>query len=540
MLFINNQKRNIILWGLLFVLLIHLLFVFCSFYFNDDINYSRYAAGIVNHGISFEPAKDSYQQLRWTPIYVTAFFYKIFGINAFASTICSFISILLCGVILKRIVNIYKPTVYFLSLALFFFAHSIIFYMHRLLPDAPMCLAVLWMYSSYRSYTIKQCNHLKYALQFAAAFLLATITKENIIIVIPLFAIFFIWDISKKKYLFFWLYATLSTLVLVGIYLLYFKLTTGSFFYRYHLIQADGYLNGCSFDQLPFSFTLKRIGYELWQAMLLNGDLLIFLPAVAAFIYRKKLKLHENVSNIDFYAFIILLLSSNFMTISFTSYVPLCQDPRHFIFLFPFAAIIAGPLVYAYAKDPTKFLLLPIFIVLATLSMFYQHAGSTKYLYLLFSLFLLLRLVFVILDKNKIIPTLFIGSICVLLFCNYLIDIVKPPYPYYWSHKRVIENSFAGKNITATVFSADANSAEMTEYFLGFKTGNLRILPIDSAKAINLGSLYYLIVGDLNSTLQMRVDSLKNSNIASRLLLIDKEQNVSLYKLDDSTLQLLR
>ena len=258
MLLINNQKRNIILWGMLFVLSIHLLFVFCSFYFNDDINYARYAAGIVNHGISLEPAKDSYQQLRWTPIYVTALFYKIFGINTFASTICSFVSILLCGVTLKRIINPYKTTVYFLSLALFFFAHSIIFYMHRLLPDAPMCLAVLWMYAAYRSYTIRHCNHIKYALQFAVAFLLAIITKESIIIVLPLFAFFFLVDISKRKHLLFWLYATLSTFILVGIYLLYFKLTTGSFFYRYHLIQADGYLNGCSFDQLPFSFTLKR------------------------------------------------------------------------------------------------------------------------------------------------------------------------------------------------------------------------------------------------------------------------------------------
>ena len=274
--------------------------------------------------------------------------------------------------------------------------------------------------------------------------------------------------------------------------------------------------------------------------MLLNGDLLIFLPAVAAFIYKKKLKLYENVSNIDLYAFLILLLSSNFMTISFTSYVPLCQDPRHFIFLFPFAAIIAGPLVFAYSKDPAKFLLLPIFIVLATLCMFYQHTGSTKYLYLLFSLLLLLRLAFVFISKNQIIQTLFIVSICALLFCNYLIDVVKPPYPYYWDHKKVVEKSFAGKDIKATVFSADANSAEMTEYFLGFKTGNLRILPIDSAKAINTGSLYYLIVGDLNPKAQLKVDSLQNSNATSRLLLIDKEQNVYLYKLDDATMQLLR
>jgi hypothetical protein len=151
-----------------------------------------------------------------------------------------------------------------------------------------------------------------------------------------------------------------------------------------------------------------------------------------------------------------------------------------------------------------------------------------------------MRLVGVLLSRHQIIPTIFITLVCALLFCNYLLDFIKPPYPYYCSHKKLVEKAFVGKNITATLFSADATSAEMTEYLLGFKTGNLRILPIDSAKTTNQGNLYYLIVGGLNPTSQKKVDSLKNSHAASRFFLVDKEQNVSLYKLDDSTLQLLK
>jgi len=532
-------SKNSIFWLFSISVTIHLLFVFCSFYFNDDINYSRYAAEVVHHGLSFEPAKNNYQ-LRWTPIYVTAFFYKLFGINAFASTICSFISVLLCGFILKKAVNSYKSISYFFSLALFFLAHSILFYMHRLLPDAPMCFAVFWLYVSYRAYCIQQSQPIKYALQFAAAFLLSIITKESIVIILPLFFVFFMIDLINRKNRPFWMYASLFSIVLVGIYLLYFKITTGYYFYRYNLLQTNSYMNECSFNLLPWSFTLKRIAYQLWQAMLLNGDLLLLLPALASLIYRKKVKEFENVYNLDFFAFGILLLASNFMTISFTSYVPLCHDPRHFLFLFPFAATISGPMLIAYSKAPSKFLLLPVFIILATLSMFYQHAGATKYLYLLFSSVLLLHVALHFISKNEKLTTLFLLLIFASLFYNYIIDFIRPPYPFYWSHKKVIEKAFLGKNTSATLFVADPNSAEMTEYFMGFNCGNLYIQPIDSAKVNNNGPLYYLIVADLTPKAQAKLDTLKLTGLSSEFTLIDKEKQVSLYKIDDATLHLLK
>ena len=533
-------KKNNIFLGFVLLLFFHFIFVFCSFYFNDDINYSRYAADIIHHGFFFEPSNSNSFQLRWTQIFVTALSYKLFGINVFSSTICSFISIILSGILLKKNVEGYKLPNYFLALVLYFFAHSILFYIHRVLPDAPMCFAVFWLYSSYRSYTIKQNNPLIYAFQFAAAFLLSIVTKETIIIVVPLFIVLLLNDILKRKLMFFWKYATISTLILVGIYLVYFKLTTGSFFYRYYLLQKDSYLNGCSFNLLPLSFTINRIVYQLWQAMLLNGDQLVLLPAVAAFIYRKKLVDYENIKNVDFYAFIILLISSNFMTISFTSYVPLCQDPRHFLFLFPFAAIIAAPMISAYCKSPSQFLLLPIFLLLATLCMFYQHTGLTKYFYLLFCLILLARLAFKGITDDSNIPNLFMVFICTLFFCNYIIDFMKPLYPYYWNHKKIVEKAFAGKNLKATIFTADEFSAEMTEYFFGFNKVDLKIKPIDSAKTINQGDLYYLIVSKLNPTAQTKLDSLRNTNLASKFTLIDKEKEVSLYKIDDATLHLLK
>ncbi len=535
----DEQQKKLILAGFVAALFIHLVFVFANFYNNDDINYARYAAGIVNNGISFSPAADHYQ-LRWTTIYTSALFFKLFGINSFASTLCSFISIVLCGVLLKKIMKAYKPVVYLLSLLLFFFAHSILFYMHRLLPDPAMCLAVLWMYTAYRSYYLHGQRPVSYGLQFSFALLLAVLTKETIIIALPLFVLFFLLDVFQKKHLQFWLYATVASIILITLYLLLFKITTGSFFYRYNVLQSHNYFTECSFDKLPFIYTVQRIGYQLWHAMLLNGDLLLLLPALAALFYTKKIKAYATVENIDARSFVVLLCAANFMTISFTAYIPLCHDPRHFLFLFPFAAIIAGPMLLAYYKAPGKFLLLPLFLAIATAFIFYLHGGTTKYLYLLFTLLLLARFAIFLLKNRLQVYTLFVTATVILFSINYSIDFLKPPYPYYWGHKKIVDRVFAGKNITATIFSADAPSGELTEFFLHFNTGSLKVLPMDSVKPVNSGTLYYLLVGDINGAAKQRADSIFTEQNQPHWALADKEKNVFLYKVDDYILQLLK
>src|SRR6185312_992901 len=147
------RQKKLILFGFLLLMLLHVIFTFAGFYGNDDINYARHASEIVHKGISFSPALDQYQ-LRWATVYSTAFFYWLFGINTFTSTLSSTISLALCGLLLYKILRYKKTSIYFLSIVLFFFGRSIIFYSHRLLPDPTMCLAVFWMYYSYRCFLL--------------------------------------------------------------------------------------------------------------------------------------------------------------------------------------------------------------------------------------------------------------------------------------------------------------------------------------------------------------------------------------------------
>lgn len=531
------RQKKLILFGFLLLMLLHVIFTFVGFYGNDDINYARHASEIVHKGISFSPALDQYQ-LRWATVYSTAFFYWLFGINTFASTLSSVISFALCGVLLYKILRLKNNGIYFLGMVLFFFSRSVIFYSHRLLPDPTMCFAVFWMYYSYRCCTLKKQRYFWYGIQFFLALSLAVITKETIIIALPLFFIFFLRDIFKKQNFEFWKIAILLTLLFSFVYLLYFKITTGDFFYRYSLLLKKNYFNECSFDQLPFIDTLKRIGYELWRAMLLNGDLLILLPGVASVIYMKKLEF-TGIKKMDIFSFIVLLGCANFMTISFSSYVPLCPSPRHFLFIFPFAAITGAPMLHAYFKQPAKFIVLPLLLAIATAIIFSINGGSTKYLYLLFTLLLFGCYIFSIFKKKVFSYTYSVILITVLFFANYLADFVKPMYPYYWDQKEVIEKTFAGKNTAATIFSSDALSGELSEFFLKFETGNLKILPMDSVKIINKGTLYFLLNREINPATAKTADSLMIKDNDSSIFMIYRKNNVCLYKVNNTTLQLL-
>lgn len=537
--FDSNTKKTIFFVFVL-ALAIHQVFVFAGFYEDDDIFYARYAARIAQNGFTNQPAATDHLQLRWLLIYVTAFFYKLFGINDFTSSLCSFISVLGSGFLLSKIVQKYNIVPYTLTLLLFFFTYVVLFNMHRTLPDSTICFAVLWMYYSYRSYREKALYPLKYGLQFSLGLCLAIITKETIIIALPLFVVIFLYDLYKKKNFRFWWYAIPVSFGLVFLYLLFFKITTGSFFFRYNLIQANSYFNECSYEKLPLAVTLNRIAYLLCKGMLYNGEMLIMIPAIAGFIYRKKIQEYTTLSNMDCFSFVVLLGAANFMTISFTDYVPLCPAPRHFLFLLPFAAICGAPMLFAYLKAPRRFLILPALFLISAGILFYVHAGNNKYVYFGFAIILMGSFLGSYLPNRKQIFNISFGAVILLFSSNYLIDFLQPKYTFFKDHRKLADKTFTTLTPPATVFSADLVSSGLSEYFLKFKNKDLKFLPKDSIKSFNTGNLYYMVVADMDPVAQRRLDSLKKYTSSAQLLLIDKENNVSLYKLDDATLKILK
>ena len=63
---------------------------------------------------------------------------------------------------------------------------------------------------------------------------------------------------------------------------------------------------------------------------------------------------------------------------------------------------------------------------------------------------------------------------------------------------------------------------------------------MDSVGTITGNNLYYLFVGDVNPSLQPKVDSLIKQINSNRFSLVKREGNVLLYKTDARTLQQLK
>ncbi len=533
----TDQRKKIILSVFFGLILIHVIFIFSGFYNDDDINYSRYAADIINGNIH-NPAATDHFQLRWSTIYSTAFFYYLFGINAFTSAIPCLLSFIFCGVLLYKMLLKEKSTIFFLTIIFFYFNRTSVFYMHRLLGDPIMCFAIFFMYFSYRTYFLDQSHAIKRGFLFAISFMLAIITKETIIIVAPLFIAFLVKDIIRKQCWQFWKYAILFFAFFVCIYLLYFKVTTGDFFYRYNLLIHTNEISMTSFENITLVSKLKRIGYGLWNAWLLNGDMLLYIPAVSAVVYRSKMR-NTFIDKIDSYSFLILVCCANFMTISFSYYIPLPESPRHFIFVLPFASLLAGKMLFEYFSNPIKFTLLPVLLFIATIIVFTEHAGTIKYMYLLFSIITISRY-FLAYYYSSTILKYYVFALSCLFSLNYLKDFYDPMYPVYFDQKKVLDSVFADKNIKGTIYSANAFASEMNEYFLSFKTERLKFLPIDSLSMGSNKNLYYYINSDENRYEKKILDKLLKEKNGKSISLIFSEKNCYLYNIGNDALKILK
>lgn len=532
----DPRYRWIILGVFILLILFHALTVFGGFYSDDDAIYAGYAADIAfNNGPSVPTI--SHFQLRWTTIYFNAFFYKVFGVNEFSSVLYSTACYCVTGLFIHKILKTKSLALYIMALALLFFSKSVLINMHRTLGDAALCMAAFAMYYYYRTSLLIKIRPAKYALCFSLAFVFAVMTKETIVLLLPVFAIWLLIDFYRRENTRFWKYALLFSGTLIFIYLLYFKITNGDFFYRYQVLLNNSYLNECSYDQLPMEDTLKRISYQLWHTFLLNGEFSIFIPAITAFFYRKRLN-RNPLEQRDILSFMLLLLAANFSSISPFSYIPMCQAWRHFIYLVPFAAIVSAPMIRDYCKDPRSFVLLPVFYIVATGLMLVAGGGYNTYVYLLCAIFF--TLVFFSGNKKGMYPGFYTAVFVIIFFSNFWFAFIKPTFPYHTAHKRIVLANFASKKVPTTVFASDYITAEVSRFYLKFDTGVVNFYPIDSFETKRAGEHYLLINSNSSNNLLRRADSLWRTGRFRGVQQLAGESGIHLFRVNDLFMEKIR
>ena len=201
---------------------------------------------------------------------------------------------------------------------------------------------------------------------FALSLLGAFLSKETVILAVPLLAWWAVRDLVNRRRLRFW-----SAVILPGILLLagYFLLTgflAGDPAARWKALLDNRYVSFCDYASQPLRELLARISSGLVTELTHQGMMAgVILSLPALFLLPK----HQESPALRFFSStaLILLLSANFMTITPLAYNPMCPDPRHYLFLIPVFAISGALSLEAFHHNRPYWILTLAFSLLAAL-----------------------------------------------------------------------------------------------------------------------------------------------------------------------------
>lgn len=393
--------------GLMVYLLLYHAVGYFGHYGYDDMRYAALAKQMADG--TFDLNNNDHFSYRWALLVPTAISYKLFGVSDLSSAIpgwlCTFATLFLVWYVGQfaatwsgRIGNkLDKKILTLLSLTamvLYLLSYGTLFYADKIMSDIYVAFAAFGavVVLFHQKYITPSINPIRHALGFTFLLFLGLLGKETIVFFVPVFGILFLSDVLQRKNLAFWKYGFGIGLGMLFLYFCFIYLQTDSFLHRFEAIAANSYFNPCSYDQLPFEALLKRITYELLLVWIRFSGVAILFFFIAVFSTPLQ-RLWKMPDGYSFFCSTVLLafLSSYFMTTSPTSYVPMCPDFRHFLYLSPLFAIVAAPIVYQFfseRKHRHKLLILTLGFAVLT---FWGEYENRYYTYLPFAVLVGLR-----------------------------------------------------------------------------------------------------------------------------------------------------
>ncbi len=424
-----------------------LLWTVCAFdghYGYDDMEYAKIAHSILSGSFSLsEPF--SYRLGLTVPM---ALFFAIGGMEDHTALAFNFFcSALLIFLVADSTTN-HKQKLWavFLLVTCYYW----LWYGAKIYPDSAVALCHFGMI--WTIYKHKKLGGFRAAGLFVLFFFWGFMSKETIVFAVPFVCICFfkaLLDALEQQKtpewrgLLFWIYSLiLGSLLFGGFFYVCYHLK-GSFFHRFELIAQNHYFNPCSYDQMPASVTLNRISAGLSGGLFGWGMALVLI-----FSFFSSNKFWN-------YALLSALLSFNFLTTSWNSYLPICLEGRHFLALVPLGAVVSSKgIQYVFSKNRIDFKL--IFWASAVLLGAWVWGGKISWLYGGIVLAVGIKMI-----KPKISVLLLVA--CFLAHPIYVM--FKPSETYYSEQKSILRN----KEPKADFIVSDEMSARMGEYILGYR-----------------------------------------------------------------------
>ena len=460
----TNRSNQLIFIAFVLAAVLHHLFGYLGHYGFDDMEYARAAARLADGGFD----AGNHYSFRITMVGLTALSYKLFGINDWASALPPLLFFIGTLALVYRILKDESGPILTIGLALFSLNNWTFFYSDKLMPDVAVTFfAFLFCYAiySYR-YLPREMPEFVYSLTAAIALFLCFNSKETVVLMAPLVVWLMVTDIVQKRSGRFWLQFVGFSLIMLAGYLVVCQLFFGNAITRFNAIVANSYLNSCSYDQQPFSETLKRITFGLAKLFLIQDMILGFLVVLLVFFFvpvRQILKLSDRKS-FFVVSSVVLMFSANFMSISVTSYIPMCPDPRHYLFIVPVVAVAAALILKDYLSVPRFRIGLFVLVSVAFgLSLFFRSATG-YHLYLP----VLVAIGCVVFLKNQVQRIFAVLLVAALLFqpADMMVYAEKVNYR---KQKEIVQRELIGKN-QACVVITDEVQKRLGSYYSGFSS----------------------------------------------------------------------
>lgn len=299
----------------------------------DEMWYSKIAASVIKG----EFTHFHLYCFRYAMILPLALIYKIVGINDFSNFLFNIIQHWVVIYIILQFLQSYTARTKWLAILYYTCLPIITLYIEKPMPDIVVMTGFSMMvYGYYQVRFLNKENSKTALLWFVIGAIFAFWAKETFLIFYPIFLFLAGYDtFYQKSRIYFWKWTSLILTAFLAFYFLGNYLWFGDALKRVHTISAFSYVHDCSYDHQPLSVLFKRVYYELWFAFIRNAILLpvIFLPL----LWKKSI---PSAFLFLYASWLVSMLLANFMTISYSSYVPLCPDPRHFMFAFPIGACV--------------------------------------------------------------------------------------------------------------------------------------------------------------------------------------------------------
>lgn len=473
----ETLTKGILLVASAIFLLWHHFYSFSTHFGFDDMHYAKLAHS-VSVG-SFETTMDHYTH-RWGFIFPVGWMYKFFGVSDFTSALFPMVMTFLTVWLVWKMSATYDLWMRLWAVIFLITSEWVLFYSDKLMPDITVMFVATLIIYAYWSVVYHNIKAWKGSGVTAFAVFYCFITKETIILILPLLLIWFLIDIFYlKRNVMYWKLTLLFGLAIFGLYFGYSFWQVGDPMFRLMAIVSNGYFSACSYDVLPVSHLIKRIGYELWLNFVGNGlflGVLFIIPLLWTNEMLSKVTLLKEDSFWIFNALLLLLLS-NFMTSSPNAYTPLCLDIRHYLFVVPSIAIASGIGIQQFLSSTLKYKY--AWIVVAIFMFVVAYIFKLGHLYQYFGIALLMVIYYF--SKTKSLFAFADKYFWIVLF----VILFYTPYASYQDAKnynyhsqKILVNKHLKDYSHPSKLLIITNPVEknIDEYILGFDFKNIQFL----------------------------------------------------------------